>query len=202
MLTQQQQYQKKVMPEMNPVSDKKSGIFADLPKARQITNGMKKKFGYKNDLAVPRIVKVVVNSAFNTSVDQQKREAIEKQLTMIVGQKPAPCKARKSISSFKLRQGAVIGYKATLRGKRMYDFLEKMLAIAFPRTRDFRGINPKAIDSANNLTIGFSEHIVFPEMIGEEVRHLFGLEATIVTNAKTREEAFELLKLIGVPFKE
>ena len=163
---------------------------------------MKKKFGYDNDLAVPRIVKVVVSSGTGSIKDEAKKENIRKSLALITGQKPIENKARKSIASFKTRKGAVIGYSATLRGKRMYDFLERLVKVAIPRVRDFRGIDPKNIDSQGNLNIGFREHIVFPEVSDQDVRESFGLGVTVVTTAKTKEEAIELLKLFGFPFKK
>jgi large subunit ribosomal protein L5 len=162
---------------------------------------MKKKFGYKNDLAVPKIIKVAVNIGVGRIKDEKQLETIEKHLALITGQKPRRSGAKKSIASFKIRKGALAGYNVTLRGKRMEDFLEKMLSVALPRVSDFRGLNPKSVDQAGNLTIGFREQIVFPEISAEEIKMLFGLETTIVTTAKTREEALELFRLLGFPFK-
>ena len=162
---------------------------------------MNKKFGYKNPLAAPKIVKVVVSAGIGSFKDEAKKEAALKSFTLIVGQKPLVNKAKKSIASFKLRQGMPVGYSATLRGNRMYDFLEKLVNVAIPRVRDFRGLEQKLVDQTGNMSIGFKEHIAFPESAGEDVRGAFGLGVTIVTTAKSKEEAFELLKLAGFPFK-
>lgn len=163
---------------------------------------MKKKFGYKNDLAVPKIIKVVISTGIGSAKDEARKESILKSLTLIAGQKPKVNQAKKSIASFKSRQGMPIGYSATLRGKRMRDFLEKLINITIARVRDFRGLSPQLIDQAGNLTIGFKEHIVFPETSNEDVRTAFGLGVTVVTSAKTKQEAEELLRLIGFPFKK
>ncbi len=163
---------------------------------------MKKKFGYKNDLAVPRIIKVVVNTGVGRIKDEKQLEAIGQHLSLITGQKPRHSGAKKSIASFKVRQGTLIGHSATLRGQRMYDFLDRLINIAIPRIGDFRGLNEKAVDGAGNLTIGIKEQTIFPEVPEEDIKIIFGLEATIVTTAKTRPEALELFKLLGFPFKK
>lgn len=164
---------------------------------------MRKKFGYKNDLAVPRIIKVVVSTGFGFKKDDKEKMAnIEKSFSLIAGQKPKVNKAKKSIASFKLRQGMPIGYSATLRHTRMHDFLDKLVNVAIPRVRDFRGLSPDLIDEAGNLTIGFKEHIVFSEAANEDIRSSFGLGVTVVTNVKKREEALDLFKFIGFPFKK
>lgn len=162
---------------------------------------MKKKFGYKNILASPKIIKVIVSAGIGSFKDEAKKEAALKSLTNIVGQKPLVNKAKKSIASFKLRQGMTVGYSATLRGNRMYDFLEKLINITIPRVRDFRGLEPESVDQTGNLSIGFKEHIAFPESAEEDVRAAFGLGVTVVTTAKSKKEAFEMLKLAGFPFK-
>lgn len=163
---------------------------------------MVKTFGYSNAFAVPRIQKVVAHIGTGRLRDKNSEEEVVKYFTAIAGQKPVPCAARKSIASFKTRQGQVIGYKVTLRGGRMYDFLERLISAAIPRMRDFRGLDPKAVDAGGSLTIGIKEHIIFPETIGEDVRTMFGLEVTTCTNAKTREEALELFRLLGFPLKK
>lgn len=168
---------------------------------KDVIPAMRAKFGYKNVMSVPKIEKVVVNIGVGRIRDEKQHEEIRKYLTLITGQKPAPRTAKKAIASFKTRLGLVIGYQVTLRGKRMYDFISRLINIALPRTRDFRGIDPKSIDAKGNLTIGIKEHIVFPEMIGEDYRFLFGLEATIVTSAKKKEEGVELLKQMGFPIR-
>ena len=175
---------------------------------KEIIPLMKKEFGYRNDLAVPRIQKIVVNTSFGRlaekeSGDKLKRaqEAIALDLATITGQKPALRRAKKSIAGFHIREGDAIGYVVTLRGQRMNDFFEKVVYLALPRTRDFRGIEPSSLDGNGNLTIGFPEQLVFPEISSEEERTIFGLEAVIVTNTKNNEEALKLLSLLGVPFK-
>ena len=168
----------------------------------KVVPAMRTKFGYKNIMAIPRVWKVVVNCGVGKIREEKERDELQKFLALITGQKPAPRAAKKAIASFKTRQGLVIGYQVTLRGKRMYDFLSRLVNIALPRTRDFRGIDPKSFDPKGNLTIGIKEHIVFPEMIGEDYRFLFGFEATVVTSAKKREEGIELLRLLGFPIKQ
>ena len=163
---------------------------------------MKKKFGYKNEMAIPRIVKTVVNSGVGSIKDEKQVEIIEKQLSLITGQKPAKRLAKKSIASFKLRQGALVGYSVTLRGQKMYDFLDRFLSTAIPRIGDFRGLDLKAVDSAGNFSIGVKEHTIFPEISEEDIKMIFGFEVTMVTSAKNREEALELFRLLGFPFKK
>ncbi|MBI4692130.1 MAG: 50S ribosomal protein L5 [Candidatus Terrybacteria bacterium] len=164
---------------------------------------MRKKFGYKNDLAVPKIIKVVVSTGLGSKKDDKEKMAnIEKSFSLITGQKAKINKAKKSIASFKLRQGMPIGYSVTLRGRQMYDFLDKLVNVAIPRVRDFRGLSPDLIDETGNLSVGFKEHIVFPEATGDDIRSVFGLGATVVTSAKTKEKTLELLKLMGFPFSK
>jgi large subunit ribosomal protein L5 len=163
---------------------------------------MKKKFGYKNNLAVPKIVKVIIGTGIGSVKEEVKKQSIEKSIALIAGQKPKINQARKSIASFKTRQGMPIGYSVTLRGQRMYDFLEKLINVTIPRVRDFRGLKPDLIDNSGNMTIGFKEHVVFPETGGDDIRSAFGLGITIVSSAKTKEESLELLKLVGFPFKK
>lgn len=164
---------------------------------------MMKEFGFKTHMAVPKILKVVVNVGTGKMRDKKEAvEAVEKHLALITGQKPSPRPARIAIASFKTREGMTVGYKITLRGERMYGFLDRLINFAIPRTRDFRGIPLKSVDQGGNLTVGIKEHIVFPEMVGEDVRNIFGLEATIATNANKREHAIALFKLLGVPFEK
>ncbi len=175
---------------------------------KEVIPEMKEKFGYKSVMAVPKITKVVVNVGVGKvleSVDPSKREnlleSISSDLALICGQKPIITKAKKAISGFKIRKGSSVGLKVTLRRKRMYDFLERLLNFALPRSRDFQGISQDCIDKGGNLTIGIKEHIVFPEIKPEKAKIIFGLEITIVTDAKSREEAIELYKLLGFPLK-
>ena len=159
------------------------------------------KFGYANHMAVPRIRKVVVNVGVGRIRDDKQLKTIEKAIALITGQKAAARTAKKAIAAFKTRRGLVVGYQVTLRGKRMWDFLTRLVSIAIPRQRDFQGLDPKSFDGMGNLTIGFREHIVFPEMIGEDVPFIFGLETTIATTAKSKEEGILLLKSLGFPIK-
>ncbi len=168
---------------------------------KTVTPEMIGKLGYKNKFSVPKIVKVVVATGTGSLKDANKKESIEKAMNLIAGQKTAKNRAKKSIASFKLREGMEIGYSATLRGKRMYDFLEKLISVAIPRVRDFRGLEPDLVDNMGNLSMGFKEHIIFPETSEQDVRDTFGLGVTVVTDAKTKKEALELLKLMGFPIK-
>jgi len=174
-----EEYQKKVIPEMLNI------------------------FGYKNKLAVPRLEMVKINSGVGQALHDDKFiEAVKNTITRISGQQPVLTRAKKSVSAFKIRKGMVVGEAVTLRGKRMYDFVDKLINVALPRVRDFRGLEKKGFSKGRSLTIGFKEHIVFPEIKADEVEKLHGLEVTIVTTAKTEKEAFELLRLLGFPFKE
>ena len=169
---------------------------------------MMQTFGYKNKMAVPRILKVVLNSGFGKLIagkggDEEKKivEEAKEALTLVAGQKAALTIAKKSISGFKVRQGSPQGAKVTLRGSRMYDFLERLLCIVLPRTRDFRGLDPSLIDTRGSFTVGMKEHTFFPEVPVEKVKTSLGLELTVATSAKTKKEGLELLKLVGFPFK-
>lgn len=163
---------------------------------------LKGNFVYINRLQAPRLVKVVISTGVGKIKDKKKIEVIEDRLARIAGQKAAPRGAKKSVASFKVRKGDVVGYQVTLRGARMYDFLDKLLHISLPRTRDFRGIPPKAIDSLGNITIGVKEHTIFPETSDEDLKDVFGLAITIVTTAKGKKEAEAFFRHIGVPLQE
>lgn len=170
---------------------------------KEVVQKMVKEFSYKSPMAVPRVLKVVINSG--TGKNRDKKDAMEiviKHLALITGQKTMPRPTKKAIASFKTREGMVIGYKVTIRGKRMYDFLDRMVQLAIPRMRDFRGIGLRSIDQGGNLSLGIREHIVFPEIIGEDVKSIFGLEVTVVTSAKSRKEAEELFRLLGFPLQK
>ncbi|MEK7090766.1 MAG: 50S ribosomal protein L5 [Patescibacteria group bacterium] len=162
---------------------------------------LKKKFAHSSNMASPRITKVVINTGFGRRTKEEQTR-IKNTLSRIAGQLVADRQSRKSMASFKTRQGQIIGASATLRGERMYSFLAKLFFVALPRTRDFRGINEESLDSGGNLTIGIKEHIVFPEAASEDARSIFGFEVTIVARAKSKTEALELFKLLGVPFKK
>lgn len=170
---------------------------------KTIVPALKKDLGVKNNMAVPRIVKVVVASGVGKiGKDSKMVEVVEKTLTRITGQKPLSTVARASISNFKLREGQVVGYKVTLRGARMYDFLQKLVNITFPRVRDFRGLSTKTVDQQGNMSIGFKEHLSFPEVRSDEVDQIHGLEITIHTSAGTKERGLALLRAIGMPFQD
>lgn len=169
---------------------------------KEILPKMKEKFGYKNDMAVPKMEKVVLNVGFGrNSKDKELIDNIKKNLTSITGQRPVLTKAKKSVSAFKIREGMIIGAKVTLRGDRMYDFVERLVNITFPRVRDFRGIDEKTVDKTGNMTIGFKEHLAFPEIKADDLENVHGLEISINVNKKNREENLELFRLIGFPFK-
>ena len=169
---------------------------------------MMKQFGFKSVMAVPKMVKVIVNTGFGKTIAGKgagEREAVEKYLSegimAITGQKPSLRKAKKSIAAFKLRQGVNIGLQTTLRGRKMEDFLEKLMNIVLPRKRDFRGILKKSISQTGDLTIGFKEHMLFPEVKIEKEKGIFGLEVVIATTAKNKQEALELFIHLGFPME-
>lgn len=173
-------------------------------KEAQVFEKMKDTFHYKNAMATPKVKKVVVNTGTGTLMkkDAKKNDAIAERVAKITGQKAALRGAKQSIASFKVRQGDPIGIVATLRGKRMFAFLEKLLNVALPRTKDFRGISRKAVDNIGNLTIGVKEHTIFPETADEDIRDVFGLSITIVSSAKTKKEGLAFFEFLGVPFKK
>jgi large subunit ribosomal protein L5 len=162
---------------------------------------LKGQFGYTNRLQSPRIVKVIVSAGVGSLKDKKKLELVTDRLGKITGQKPVPRGAKQSISNFKIRQGDTVGYQVTLRGKRMQDFLDRLLHIALPRTRDFRGISPKSIDEMGNYTLGIREHSIFPETADEDIRDVFGLAVTVVTTAEDKAETKAFLTELGFPFK-
>ena len=176
---------------------------------KEVVPQMMEKFGYTNNMAVPKIDKVVLNTGFGSHVigktgEEQKKiqEAIINDLTLIAGQKAVLTRAKKAISVFKTREGMPIGATVTLRGQKMYDFLERLIHIALPRSRDFQGVDPKSIDQKGNLTLAIKEHIAFPEISPEKTKQIFGFEITMVTTTKNREQGLALLKLLGLPIKE
>lgn len=165
-------------------------------------DALKGTFSYTNKLQAPKIEKVIVATGTGSTKDKKKVELIADRLAKIVGQKPASRTAKQSIASFKVRQGDLVGYQVTLRGKRMYDFLDRLLNIALPRTRDFRGISAKAIDDMGNYTLGIKEHTIFPETADEELKDVFGVAVTVVTSAKDKKEARAFFEHLGFPFKK
>jgi len=164
---------------------------------------LKSRFQYKNDHQVPRITKVVVNLCVGSSPDvKQAMEDAAGDLALITGQKPIRTKSKKSIANFKLRKGQEIGLKVTLRRQRMYEFLDRLLKMSLPRIRDFRGVSPRAFDGRGNYTLGVSDHTIFPEIELDKIKRNLGLDITIVTSARTNEEAKELLAQVGMPFSD
>ncbi|HAO64552.1 TPA: 50S ribosomal protein L5 [Candidatus Taylorbacteria bacterium] len=159
-------------------------------------------FGYKNAMQAPKVTKVVVSVGTGSFTDKKKAQLVADRIALITGQKPALRSAKKSIASFKLRTGDPVGYQVTLRGKRMEDFLTRLIHIAFPRTKDFRGLNPGSIDEMGNYSIGIREHVIFPETPDEELKDVFGMSITIVTNAGSKDESLALLRHIGMPLKK
>ena len=162
---------------------------------------LKERFGYTNVFASPRLVKIVVSTGVGKA-DKNRKALIEDRLAKITGQKAAPRAAKQSIAQFKMRQGDIVGYQVTLRGNRMNDFLDKLVHIALPRTRDFRGLNLGAIDGVGNITIGIKDHTIFPETSEEDLKDVFGVAITLVTTAKSKEEAEAFFRHLGLPLKE
>ncbi len=173
-------------------------------KEKEAYTAMKSVFGYKNPLAAPHLMKVVIASGTGTLLkkDKHKNDFIIERLAKITGQRAVTKRAKKSIAQFKLRQGDPVGVMVTIRGARMYGFLDKYFNVALPRTKDFRGVDAKIVDSMGNATIAVKEHTIFPETADEELKDVFGFAMTIVTSAKTKEEAKMFLELIGIPFKK
>ncbi len=168
----------------------------------QIIPALKDQFGFSNIMQVPKLVKVVVNVGYGRNVkDAGFIENVEKTLRTITGQNPIHNKAKKSISNFKIREGMKIGVSVTLRGQKMYDFIDKLISVTLPRVKDFRGINRNSFDKQGNYTLGFKEHIAFPEIKGEATEKVHGLEIVINTSAKTKEEGEALFEKLGFPFK-
>ncbi|MBA4379116.1 MAG: 50S ribosomal protein L5 [Anaerolinea sp.] len=170
---------------------------------KEIIPALTKAFDYKNVMQVPRVEKIVLNIGLGEAMDNAKAlEAAVSDLTKITGQKPIMTKARKSIANFKLREGRIIGTKVTLRGERMWSFLDRLLNIALPRVRDFRGVSPDAFDGRGNYTLGLRDQLVFPEIEYDKIDKLRGLEVTIVTTAGSDDHARLLLQLLGMPFRK
>ena len=169
----------------------------------EIMAAMKEKFGYKNDMQVPRIEKIVVNMAVGEAKENAKiLDSAMADLQTITGQKPIITKAKKSIANFKLREGMPIGCKVTLRGDRMYEFLDRLINLALPRVRDFRGVNPNAFDGRGNYALGIKEQLIFPEIEFDKIDKVRGMDVIIVTSANTDEEARELLRQFNMPFQK
>ncbi|WIF95581.1 50S ribosomal protein L5 [Caminicella sporogenes] len=169
----------------------------------EVVKALMEKFQYKNVMEVPKIEKIVINMGLGDAKDNRKLlDAAVKDLATITGQKPVITRAKKSVANFKVRTGMPVGAKVTLRGERMYEFLDRLITIALPRVRDFRGINPNSFDGRGNYALGVKEQLIFPEINYDEVEKVRGMDIIIVTTAKTDEEARELLKLMGMPFRK
>lgn len=167
----------------------------------EVAPALMKKFGYKSVMQIPKIEKIVINVGCGEARDNAKViDAIVGDISQITGQKPVLCKAKKSVANFKLREGMTIGVKVTLRGERMYEFLDRFFNLALPRVRDFRGINPNSFDGRGNYSMGVKEQLIFPEIDFDKIDQVRGMDICFVTTAKTDEEARELLSLMGAPF--
>ncbi len=168
---------------------------------KEVAPQLMKKFGYKSVMSIPKLDKIVVNVACGEARDNSKIvDAMMNDIAQITGQKPVICKAKKSVANFKLREGQIVGVKVTLRGERMYEFLDRFFNIALPRVRDFRGISPDSFDGRGNYSCGIKEQLIFPEIDYDKIDKVRGMDISFVTTANTDEEARELLKLMGAPF--
>jgi large subunit ribosomal protein L5 len=163
---------------------------------------LKDKFNLKNPMQAPMLSKVVISTGTGSIKDKKKIELVADRLSKITGQKPAPRASKKSIASFKVRQGDLVGYQVTLRGKRMCDFIDKLIHIALPRTKDFRGITKTAVDQMGNYTLGIKEHTIFPETADEDLKDVFGFGITVVTTSKSKEQTLAFMEYLGFPFKK
>ena len=169
----------------------------------EVAPALMKKFGYKNVMQIPKLERVIVNVTDGDARDNAKIiDAISTDLAAITGQKPMVCRAKKSVANFKLREGMPIGAKVTLRGEKMYEFVDRFFNVALPRVRDFRGINANAFDGRGNYSVGLKEQLIFPEISYDKIDKVRGMNICFVTTAKTDEEARELLKLLGAPFEK
>lgn len=170
---------------------------------KEVAPALREKFGFKSVMQIPRVEKVTINMGVSDAVaDPKMLDSAVGDLAAISGQKPLVTRAKKSIAAFKLRAGVPIGCKVTLRGERMYHFLDKLFNVALPRIRDFRGVSPDGFDGRGNYTLGVKEQIIFPEIVYDKVDKIRGMDITIVTTARTDEEAYELLKAMGMPFRK
>jgi len=168
----------------------------------EVVKAMMAKFRYKNVMQVPRLEKVVINMGVGDAIQNSKAlDAAASDLATITGQRPVITKAKKSVAAFKLRQGMKIGCKVTLRGERMYNFVDKLINVALPRVRDFRGVSPDSFDGRGNYSLGIKEQLIFPEIEYDKIEKVRGMDIIFVTTAKTDEEARELLRLLGMPFR-
>ncbi len=170
---------------------------------KEVVPALQKEFSFKNVMEVPRLEKIVINTGMGEAIQNAKLlDAAMDDLGAITGQKPKLCRARLSVAAFKLRQGMAVGCKVTLRGDRMYEFYDRLVNVALPRIRDFRGVPAKSFDGRGNYTLGIKEHIIFPEIDYDKVAQIFGMDITIVTTAKNDEQGYMLLKQMKMPFRE
>ncbi|MBI2932368.1 MAG: 50S ribosomal protein L5 [Planctomycetes bacterium] len=170
---------------------------------KEVVPELMKALGYDNPLAVPRLERIVVSMGVGAALENKNRlDAASRDLATIAGQKPVVCRARKSVAGFKLRKGADIGLKVTLRGRRMYEFLDRLISVVIPRIRDFRGLSPKAFDEAGNYTVGISEQLVFPEINLDKVEFVQGMNITLGVRARRPSDSLPLLQRLGVPFRQ
>lgn len=168
----------------------------------EVAPALREQFGYKSVMEIPKIEKICINQGVGDATQDKKLvDNALQEIRIIAGQKDVPTKARKSVSNFKLREGMTIGARVTLRQERMYEFLDRLITVALPRVRDFRGVNDKSFDGRGNYSMGITEQIIFPEIDLDKVARITGMDITIVTSAKTDAEALALLKLMGIPFK-
>ncbi|NGP90154.1 50S ribosomal protein L5 [Fodinibius halophilus] len=169
----------------------------------EIISSLEEQFDYESVMAVPKLEKIVINCGVGEAVENEKfLDTVVENVAKITGQRPVTTKAKKSISNFKIRDGQPIGCKVTLRGKQMYEFLDRLINLALPRTRDFQGVPDKSFDGRGNYTLGIKDHTIFPEINTDNVDNVHGLDVTFVTNAETDEEAYALLKGFGMPFQK
>src|SRR5688572_6128397 len=171
--------------------------------AKEIVPALAKKFGRQNRLSLPKLTKIVLNMGVGKALqDKERMKQAAEHLAQIAGQRPQVTKARMAVSGFRLRENSEIGCRVTIRGKRMYEFLDRLINVALPRIRDFRGVNPKSFDGNGNYSMGVSEQLIFPEIDADKVNFTQGMDITIVTSTRNDDEARELLKLFGMPFRE
>ena len=184
------------------VEQKVTPRLSDLYK-KEVVPALMKRFSYRNTMQVPRLEKIAINCGVGEATQDQKiLETVVRELTVITGQKPAITRAKKAISNFKLREKIAIGCKVTLRSGKMYEFMDRLISLAIPRVRDFRGVPDKSFDGRGNYTLGLKEQIIFPEIDVDKIERIFGMDITFVTTARTDEEAYELLKGFGMPFRK
>ena len=186
------------MPDQSTYKPRLKGHYEDVVRQKMI-----EQFGYKNAMEVPQVTKIVINMGVGEAVNDSKKAGVAAaDLALIAGQKPTLTKARKAISNFKLRENLAIGAKVTLRKTRMYEFMDRLVTVALPRVRDFRGLNPKSFDGRGNFAMGIKEHLVFPEISYDKVDQVWGMDVIVCTTAKTDDEARALLKHFNFPFRQ